>query len=67
MLTSAAIAYGEDKLKRKLVFSILTPDRSYFIQAASEDEMAEWIDALQRITDKAQNRRIVDFADSKLR
>jgi hypothetical protein len=49
------------------VFTILTPDRTYFIQAANDAEMNEWMTTLRAITDLAQNRRQVDFADSALR
>jgi hypothetical protein len=65
-LDGASIASGEDKLKKKLVFTLLTPDRTYFIQATSEAEMQDWMATLQNITDQAQKRRRVDFADPKL-
>ena len=58
---------GEDRLKKKNVFTILTPDRTYFIQAQSEAEMADWMQVLKAIVDVAQKRREIDFADSQLR
>jgi len=57
---------SEDKLKKKLVVSVITPDRTYFIQATSEAELSEWLTTLRRITDLAHKRRMVDFADPKL-
>lgn len=66
-LDAADIQFGEDKIKRKNVFTILTPNRTYFIQANSEQEMTEWMNTLQAITDLAQKRREVDYADSLLR
>ena len=66
-LDGADIASGEDKLKRKSVFTILTPDRTYFIQCTSDGEMRDWMATLRKVTDKAQQRRIVDFADAKLK
>jgi len=64
---SADIQLGEERVKRKYVFTILTPDRSYFIQANNEAEMNEWMAALLSITDESQKRRQVDFSDSRLR
>ena len=66
-IDSADIQCGEDKLKRKHVFTVLTPERTYFIQAANTAEMNDWMATLQRIADLAQKRRMVDFADSKLK
>lgn len=66
-LDAADIQYGEDKLKRKYVFCILTPDRTYFIQASGDAEIQDWMQALKRITDACQKRRMVDYADPRLR
>ena len=58
---------GEDKCKKKNVFTILTPDRTYFIQAAGDAEMKEWVSTLQGIADHCLKRRQVDFADVALK
>jgi hypothetical protein len=67
VLDAADVQFGEDKIKKKSCFTILTPDRTYFIQAGNDAEMHEWLVTLKAITDEKQNRRPIDFADSALR
>jgi hypothetical protein len=66
-LDTCDITLGEERSKKKFSFALITPDRTYFFQAANEADLIEWITVLNDIITKLQKRRILDYSDHSLR
>ncbi|KAG9297176.1 hypothetical protein G9A89_019457 [Geosiphon pyriformis] len=57
-------AIAKVQLKSKdNVFGIVTPKRTYYIQANSKKELDDWLDALNKIKNQVQDESILDGED----
>lgn len=57
-----SIAPGEEVLKRKFCFRIMTVERSFFLCASNQEEMQQWITAIESVIDKHSPKCNVDFS-----
>jgi len=65
-LDECDISPGEDKLKKKHCFSIVTHGRVYFIIANSGQEMHDWMNIVHELIERSTNRQPINFADNTL-
>lgn len=54
---------AEVKTDRKFCFSILTLERTYFLQASTAQEMKDWMSAIQSVIDATTPREAINFRE----